>query len=78
MSSSKPDEIEIDRVQANPRVVAGAVVQTIPKKWTQRKDVKPILDSPKLIFRLVWRDGEMILEMKIDRDINGGKPVVST
>jgi len=52
----------LDQEEANPRKTGGCEVQTIPKRWTRRSDVRKLLAGAYLFLTL--KDGKLIIEIR--------------
>jgi len=60
---SESEKILLDREDANIRRVAGCDVQTIPKRWRKRRDLKAFFQSDLevLLFR---ENGQPLIEIR--------------
>jgi len=67
LTEREKDEFVVDSVKANVRTVAGVDVQTIPKRWRDRQDLKGFWTS-NLIMKLVRVDGKLHIEIGIDKE----------
>jgi len=65
--SKKGDKSKIllDSADANIRKVGGCSVQTIPRRWTKRFDLRGFLGSPKLKIELIKENGVPHIEIRI-------------
>lgn len=60
--NSKEKTIVLDQEKANPRQVAGCVVQTIPARMTKRSVVMKMLAEAYLFLSI--KDGELVIEIR--------------
>jgi len=66
--TEKETKVLEDSTKANIRKVAGVKVQTIPKKWLDRKDLRKFFNNPNLEVRLVKVNGQPHIEIGIERE----------
>lgn len=67
MAEEKKDKFVVDSVKVNVRAVAGVDVQTIPKRWRDRRDLKGFWTS-KLIMKLVRVNGKLHIEIGLETE----------
>jgi len=60
--SETESEIILDQERANPRPSGGCEVQTIPRRWTRRRDVLNMLAEAYLF--LTMKDGKLLIEIR--------------
>lgn len=60
--SEKESVIVLDQEKANPRDSGGCKVQTIPKRWTRRLNLREMLTGAYLF--LILKNGNMIIEIR--------------